>query len=352
MNILVINPGSSSTKIAIFKDLDCQFEYNISHDNSQLSKFNNISDQYEFRKSNIIENITKHGYKLSDIDVIAARGGILPPVSSGAYEINQVMVDRLKNNPLLEHASNLAAVIAYALSTELNIKSYIYDSVAVDEFEDVARISGIKEITRSSFSHALNSRAMAHEVATDLNKQYKELNFIVAHLGGGITISAHKLGRMIDIVSDDEGSFSPERAGRVPCKKLIDLCYSEKYTKQEMHKMLRGKGGFISYLNTNDVRKVSEQALDNKETALLLEALPYQVSKSIGEMATVLKGDVDAIVITGGIAHSNYIVDYIRDRVSFISDVHVKPGENEMRALANGIYRVMNNLEQSKEYTE
>lgn len=263
------------------------------------------------------------------------------------------MVDRLSNNPVVEHASNLGALISYELAKPLGIPAFIYDSVAVDELQDIARISGMPAIARASMSHALNSRAMAHKVAEKQGKSYKDMNFIVAHLGGGISLSAHEKGRMIDIVSDDEGPFSPERAGRVPCNKLIDLCYSGDYDKKTMKKMLRGKGGIGAYLGTLDAREVEKMIAEgNEEAALVYEAMAYQIAKGIGEMATVLKGQVDAVVITGGIAYSKMMTSWISDRVRFIGPVEIMAGENELESLAYGTMRVLKGEEEALEYIE
>lgn len=351
--ILAINPGSTSTKIALYSGESMVFIETMDHSPEELGEFSYIADQFDYRKDIILEVLKKRGCKLDELSAVVGRGGILPPVESGAYKVNKAMVDRLKNNPVVEHASNLGALISNAIAEPLGIPAFIYDSVSVDQLEPIARISGMVGIERKSTFHALNSRAMAIKVAESMDEKYEDLNFIVAHLGGGISLSAHKKGRVVDIIADDEGPFSPERAGRVPCIQLIDACYSGNYDKRTMHKKLRGNGGVNSYFSTNDMRVLENMVKDgNNEATLVYEAMAYQVSKGIGELSAVLCGDVDAIVITGGIAHSNKFVSLIEKRISFISPIKVMPGENEMEGLALGALRVIKNKEIAKEYIE
>lgn len=353
MKVIAINPGSTSTKVALYMNEEEVFVETLDHPVDEIQKFEHVQDQFEFRKDVIMACLEKNNVDIKELSAVVGRGGLLPPVKSGAYRVNEVMVDRLANNPVVEHASNLGALISYELAKPLGIPAFIYDSVAVDELQDIARISGMPVIERASMSHALNSRAMAHKVAEKQGKSYKDMNFIVAHLGGGISLSAHEKGRMIDIVSDDEGPFSPERAGRVPCNKLIDLCYSGKYDKKTMKKMLRGKGGIGAYLGTLDAREVETMIAEgNEEAGLVYEAMAYQIAKGIGEMATVLKGQVDAIVITGGIAYSKMMTSWISDRVSFIGPVEIMAGENELESLAYGTMRVLKGEEEALEYIE
>lgn len=353
MKVLAINPGSTSTKVAVYDGEREVFVETLDHPVSEIHKFEHIHDQFDFRKNVILSCLDQHNVKVEDLSAIVGRGGILPPVKSGAYRVNEVMVDRLKNRPVVEHASNLGALIAYEMATPLNIPSFIYDSVAVDEITEIARISGVPAIERISLVHALNSRAMAHKVAEKYGKKYEEMNFVVAHLGGGISLSAHEKGRMIDIVSDDEGPFSPERAGRVPCNALIELCYSGEYDKKTMKRMMRGRGGFGAYLGTVDARDVEKRIADGDEEAkIVYEAMSYQIAKAIGEMATVLKGEVDAIIITGGIAYSKMITQWIEERVSFIGKVEIMAGENELESLAFGALRVLKGEEEARTYSE
>lgn len=351
--ILAINPGSTSTKLALYKDGKKILSETLDHSVEEIEKYERVQDQFEMRREAVLSFLKDNNFDVKQLSAVVGRGGLLPPVQSGAYEVNEVMVDRLKNNPIVEHASNLGALIAYEIAKPLNILACIYDSVAVDEMNDIARISGMPDIPRVSFSHALNSRAMAIKVAKNYGKEYKDMNFVVAHLGGGISLSVHKKGKMVDIISDDEGPFSPERAGRVPCKKLIDLCYSGKFDKRTMHKKLRGKGGISAYLNTLDAREVEKMIEDgNEEARLVYEAMAYQIAKGIGDLATVVEGDVDAIIITGGIAYSEMITSWITKRVKFIAPVEIMPGENELESLALGALRVLKGEEKARDYVE
>lgn len=352
-NILAINPGSTSTKLALYENDKEIFCNTLEHSAEEIEKYDKIQDQFEMRKNLVISSLLENGYDIKSLSAVVGRGGMVPKVKSGAYKVNETMVNRLKFNPVIEHASNLGALIAYEIANEVNISAYIYDSVRVDELKDVARISGMPEISRTSTSHALNSRAMAMKVAKMNGKKYSDMNFVVAHLGGGISVSVHEKGRMVDILADDEGPFSPERAGRVPCKELIDLCYSGEFDKKTMNKKLRGNGGLKAYLNTVDVREVEEMIERNDEKAkLVLEAMAYQVAKGIGDLSTVVEGKVDAIVLTGGIAYSKRITALIKKRVEFIAPVEIMPGENEMESLAMGIQRVLKGEEEASEYSE
>lgn len=351
--ILAINPGSTSTKIAVYDNEEQILVKGIDHPASEIAKYDRIQDQFDMRKEEVIKVLRENNIDISTLNAVVGRGGLLPPVKSGAYLVNDEMLDRLINKPVLEHASNLGAIIAHEIAKPLGINSYIYDSVAVDELSNVARPSGAEGMDRTSLSHALNSRAMAIKYAKENDKKYNELNLIVAHLGGGISISVHEKGKMVDIVSDDEGPFSPERSGRVPCKKLIDKCFTGNHTHREMLKMIRGKGGIVSYLNTVDVREVEKMINEGDEKAKLIhDAMTYQIAKGIGELATVVEGKVDAIILTGGIAYSDMITSNIKRRVSFISKVEIMPGENELESLSLGTLRVLTGEEKAREYIE
>jgi butyrate kinase len=351
--ILAINPGSTSTKIALYENEKEVFCKTLDHPVEELEKYNNVQEQFGLRKEVVLSFLKENGYDVNELAAVVGRGGMVPSVKSGAYRVNEVMVDRLKNKPVIEHASNLGALIAYEIANSIGVSAYIYDSVRVDEMNDIARISGMPEIPRTSTFHALNSRAMSMKVAEKYGRSYSDMNFVVAHLGGGISISVHQKGRVVDMMSDDEGTFSPERSGRVPCKALIDLCYSGKYDKATMSKKLRGNGGLKAYLNTVDVREVLKMIDDGDENAkIILEAMAYQIAKGIGELATVVEGKVDAIVITGGIAYSEVITSWIKRRVEFIAPVEIMPGENEMESLALGTLRVLKGEEEAREYVE
>ena len=349
--ILALNPGSTSTKIALYEDSKEIFKTNIEHPNEELEKYKNIADQYEMRYAAILNILKEKNFDVKELAAVVGRGGLLPPVKSGAYRVNEIMVDRLKNRPVVEHASNLGGIIAFSIAEPLKIPAFICDSVAVDELEDIARISGMADIERKSFVHVLNMRAVAIKTAKEMGKDFKELNLIVAHLGGGISISIIKHGRIADIVSDDEGPFSPERSGRVPCKDLMNMCY--KNEKAVVNKKMRGKGGLVSYLGTNSALEVEDMIKNgDKHAELVYEAMAYQIAKGIGELATVVDGKVDRIIITGGIAYSNFITSLIKKSVEFIAPVQIVPGENELEALALGTLRVLTGQEKANEYSD
>ena len=351
--ILAINPGSTSTKFALYDWENQILAKSLNHSIKELSKFNKIMDQFEMRKEEIEKILKENKIDLKSINAVVGRCGGLPPVKSGAYLINDEMIDRLVNRPTLDHASNLGAMISYSIANEIGVNSYIYDPVSVDESNKIAKVSGLKELDRVCLTHALNTRAMAIKYAKMHNKDYKNLNLIVAHLGGGISLNVHEKGRMVDFVTDEEGPFSPERAGKLPSKMLVDLCYSGKYTYEEMAKNIRGKGGIVSYLNTVNAKEVEERINNGDGYAkLIYDALALQVAKAIGELSTVVNGNVDAIIITGGIAYSKYMSESISNRVKFIAPVEIMPGENELEALAFGVLRVMKGEEEATVYRE
>lgn len=351
--ILVINPGSTSTKIAIYDGESAVFESTIRHQADDLKEFSNIMEQFEFRKEVILKELRDKGTSINEVNAIAARGGLLHSIESGTYLVNSEMVADLMEARYGEHASNLGAVIAKKISDEYGMPAYIVDPVVIDEMIPLARYSGLKGIERQSKWHALNQKAVARKAAKDLKKTYEEVNFVVAHLGGGISIAAHRKGKTIDVNNalNGDGPFAPERAGGLPTISLVDLCMSGKYTYEEMKKLLAGKGGLVSHLGTNDARVVENMVLQGDSYArLVYEAMAYQIAKTIGEMATVLEGKVDAIIITGGIARSELLINWIKERVSWIAPVLIYPGEDEMRALAEGVLRVLRGEEKEKSY--
>ena len=357
LKILVINPGSTSTAIALFEDDKLLDKETIRHSSEKLSKYIKIFDQHKFREEIILNFLKKKNININSLDAIVGRGGVLKPVKSGAYRINKLMLEDLKERPRVEHASNLGAVIAYDLAQKIGVPSFIVDSVAVDELEPVARISGMSDIERESLCHVLNLKAAARKVAQELGKSYQELNLIVVHLGGGISVSAHRKGRMIDVNNASaEGPFSPERTGGLPSVELVKLCYSQKYTLREMLKKLIGGGGLVDYLGTNNLLEVEERITKgDKKAKLLYQAMAYQIAKEIAAMAAVLKGKVNAIVITGNGARDKgalgkTFVNWIKERVNFIAPVTVYPGTDEMKALALGAIRVLKGEEEALEY--
>ncbi len=352
MKILVINPGSTSTKIALYQDEEAKLEKTVRHDTEELTKFDKLADQLEYRLDHVKRAVGETDWSLSSLDGIVARGGLINSIPGGTYEINEKMVGDLKKARYGEHASNLGALMADTLRSELNIPAYIVDPVAVDEFDEVARLSGLKELERISQSHALNMKAVAREVAEELEKSYFDINLIVAHLGSGISVAPHKKGRMVDVNNaNNEGPFATERTGTLPAYQLVRLCFSGEFTEEEMVKKVVKEGGIYSYMGTKDVEKVEEKARAGEERPrLVLEAMTYQVAKEIGAMAAVLEGDVEAIVLTGGMANSSYITERISRRVKFIAPVKIVPGERELMALAMGAYRVLSGQEEAKIY--
>lgn len=352
--ILTINPGSTSTKIAVFQNTKPVFTKTISHPAEVLKKYARISEQYQFRKNIVLQELKQADIKLEDIKAIVGRGGLVKPIASGVYAVNRKMKEDLLSSPLGEHASNLGGLIADDLVSSLpNAKAFIVDPVVVDEYEDIARISGHPLLPRTSIFHALNQKAVARAHAKSILKKYEELNLIVVHLGGGITVGAHKKGRVIDVNQglDGDGPFSPERSGTLPMGDFACLCFSKKYTKYQVLKMIKGEGGLVAYLGTNNAYEVEQRMIKgDKKAQLIYEAMAYQVAKEIGAMSSVLKCEVDAILITGGIAHSKWFVNQIIERVYKIAPVHIYPGEDEMQALAIGGLMVINGEIKVQEY--
>jgi len=351
--ILVINPGSTSTKVALFSNEQSLFDKKIEHNSKKLSNFNKIIDQYHFRQDIILNFLKEKGIDLSTLNAVVGRGGLLKPIASGTYRVNEKMLEDLRKGVSGEHASNLGGMLAYGIAENLSVPSYIVDPVVIDEMKPVARISGMPEIPRISILHALNQKAVARKAALDLGKKYEKVNFIVAHLGGGISVGIHCKGKVVDVNNalNGEGPFTPERSGGIPVGGLVELCFSGKFTKDDISKKIKGKGGLVAYLNTNDVREVVKMIKQgDKKAKLILEAMAYQVAKEIGASATVLKGQIDAIILTGGIAYANEFVDLIKDRISFLSLVMVYPGEEEMLALCEGVLRVLRGEEVEKIY--
>ena len=350
---LVINPGSTSTKIAVFDNEDMIFEKTLRHQTEELAGFEKITDQYEFRMNIILDALKENNIELSSLSAVVGRGGLLKPIEGGTYSINEKMLEDLKVGVLGEHASNLGGMIANSIATKINVPSFIVDPVVVDELDDIARISGHPNFERVSIFHALNQKAVARRCARDLGKEYNELNLIVAHLGGGISVGAHKMGRVVDVNNalDGDGPFSPERSGGLPIGAVVKACFSGKYTKEQIGKMIKGNGGLSAYLGTNDGRKVEEMAkAGDAKAKLVYDAMAYQVAKSIGECAVVLDGKVDGIVITGGIAYDKGFVKFISDKVGFIANVYTYPGEEELLALVQGGLRVLRGEEKAKIY--
>lgn len=342
--ILAINPGSTSTKVAVYDNTTEIVELTLRHSSEELQKFGGVIDQFAWRKNIITTAVAEAGIDLTSIDAVIGRGGLVKPIPSGVYEINDALRNDLMHSPVGEHASNLGGLIADDIASEIGARAFIADPVVVDELQEVARISGSPLLPRKSVFHALNQKAIARAYAEKHGESYEQLNLIVAHLGGGISVGAHRNGQVVDVNNalDGEGAFSPERAGTLPAGQLVELCFSGKYTHDQIKKMLNGKGGIVAHLDTNDTRVVLSRMDEGDERArLIMEAMCYNVGKQIGAMSAVLHGNVDAIILTGGIAHSVFVCDYIAKMVSFIGKVEIMAGENELEALAINALRVM-----------
>lgn len=351
MKILAINPGSTSTKISLFENETNLFTETISHDAQYLNTFESLISQKDFRLNEVKKVLEQHNYTIDEIDAFVGRGGLLKPIKSGTYAINDKMIEDLKVGISGEHASNLGGIIANELAFINDRPSFIVDPVVVDELQDLARITGIKEIKRTSIFHALNQKSVSKRYAKENNKKYEDLNIIVAHLGGGISVGVHEKGLVVDVNNaiGGDGPFSPERAGNIHAGSFLK--YIQGKTEAEIKLALKGKGGLVNYFETSDCRDAVKLMNDgNEEAKLVLDAMAYNIAKEIGSMATVVNGKVDTIILTGGIAYDKYITKLITERVEFIAPVTVYAGENEMEALANGVLRVLNNEEDALTY--
>lgn len=347
-DILVINPGSTSTKISYFSGGKEVFKEELFH-NTDLLKSLTREKEFEYR----LELIKKAKIPFEKLDAVVGRGGLLHPLVSGTYEVSDGMVKDLRSEYFGMHASNFGAVLARKIADPLGIRSFIVDPVVVDELEDIARYSGIKELPRKSIFHALNHKAIAKRYCTQEGMQYDKSTLIVVHMGGGCSVGMHKNGRVIDVNNalDGEGPFSPERAGAVPVGDFFRLYYTEQFDKDFLLRRLKGAGGVVSYLETNNIKGVVDRIkTGDKEAKIVIDAMVYQIAKEIGALSTVTAGKVDAIVLTGGMAYSDYIVDGIKERVGFIAKVGVIPGENEMQSLYEGAKRVLDGVEEVKTY--
>lgn len=352
-NILVINPGSTTTKISLFADENELFTETIHHKLEELSRFNRASDQDLYRMQIIIGFLKKQQVDATTINAIVGRGGMLKPITGGTYRVNQQMVADLRKGVQGDHPSNCGGLIAYAMANNIGCEAFIVDPVVVDELQEIARLSGMPLIRRRSIFHALNQKAVARAAARKLGKKYSQVNLIVAHLGGGITVGAHRQGEVIDVNNglDGDGPYSPERSGGVPVGDLVRACYSGDYTFAEMRKLVKGHGGVVGYLGTNDMREVEAEAENgNQKYGLIFEGIAYQVAKEIGACAAVLQGKVDVVCLTGGLIRSHLIEKWIRKRVEWIAPVMLFPGEEEMKSLAAGALRVLRGEEEAKEY--
>ena len=350
--VLILNPGSTSTKIAVYCNDEIIHLESIQHSHEDLAPFAHVQDQKEYRLEKILNVLDKAGIKLDELICISARGGLLHPIPGGTYEVNDIMVDEMMH-PKKEHACNLGALIGKDLADRVSIKSYIVDPVVVDELWPWARMTGLKEVKRVCQFHVLNQKAIARKVARVLGKTYEEVNVIVCHIGGGITVGMHRCGKVVDVNNglDGDGPMSPERSGGLPNADVLDLAYNHGLTYEEAYRTMVGKGGFVSHLGTNDARAV-EAMIDNGDeyAKLVFETMAYQIAKEVGALATTVNGRVDAIALTGGIVYSKRMADWITDRVSFIAPVYRSPGEGEIQALYEGAMRVVRGEEEATIY--
>lgn len=351
--LLIINPGSTSTKIGVYEGEREILEETLRHSSEEIAKYDTIFDQLGFRKEVILDILKEKNFDINTLDAVVGRGGMLKPIPGGTYRVTDELIEDLKLGVQGQHASNLGGILAREIGDGLEVPSFIVDPVVVDELEEVARISGVPELPRVSKFHALNQKAVAKRYGKESKKGYENLNLIVTHMGGGVSVGAHKQGKVVDVNNalDGDGPFSPERAGGVPVGELVKMCFSGNYTEKEVYSKLCGKGGLVSLLNTNDMRDALK-AMDegDKKAELVYNAFIYQVAKEIGAMATVLEGKVDRIILTGGISYSDVVVNSIRERVGFISEITVYPGEDELLALAQGAIRVLDGEEEAKAY--
>lgn len=352
-NILTINPGSTSTKVALFRDMEQVKTLTLRHTAEEIARFASVSDQLEWRLEIILDALKSDGIKLEELNAVIGRGGLMRPIESGVYRVGEAMIADL-SAPKRQHASNLGALIARKIADQAGVEAYIADPVVVDELQDMARVSGLKSMPRRSIFHALNQKAIARRYAKEEGERYEDLNLIVVHMGGGISVSAHEKGRVIDTNNalDGDGPIAPERAGTLPAGDLVDLCFSGQYDKAEIKKMLAGKGGLVDHVNCNSVQELNEVRAANgdAEARFMLDAMSYTIAKWVGEMAVVLKGRVDAILLTGGIAWNDCVNDIIIDYCKFIAPIKVYPGENELQSLAENALRVLRGETEAKEY--
>ncbi len=350
---LIINPGSTSTKIGVFEDETLLFEETLRHSTEEISRYATIVDQKDFRKKIITDLLEAKEFDIKSLNVVVGRGGMLKPIPGGTYAVTEELLEDLKKGVQGQHASNLGGILAKEIGDSIGAPSYIVDPVVVDELMPIARYSGVPELPRVSIFHALNQKAVAKRYAKEIGKPYESLRLIVVHMGGGVSVGAHENGKVVDVFNalDGDGAFSPERAGGVPNGALIKMCFSGKYTEKEVYAKMVGKGGFNAYLGTNDMREVTKLADGGDEKAVMAkQAFLLQVAKDIGSMACVLNGKVDQIIVTGGIAYGADVVAALKERAEWIAPFTVYPGEDELLALAQGALRVLNGEEESKNY--
>ncbi|MDE5865280.1 MAG: butyrate kinase [Lachnospiraceae bacterium] len=350
---LIINPGSTSTKIGVFEDETLLFEETLRHSTEEIAQYASIVDQKDFRKDIIVKLLKEKNFDINSLNMVVGRGGMLKPIPGGTYEVSDDLLEDLKIGKQGQHASNLGGILAREIGDSIGVPSYIVDPVVVDELAPVSRYSGVPELPRTSVFHALNQKAVAKRYAKEIGKAYDSMNLIVVHMGGGVSVGAHNQGKVIDVFNalDGDGAFSPERAGAVPSGALIKMCFSGKYTEKEVYKKFVGNGGFNAYCGTNDMRDVEKMVQGgDAKAAEVREAFITQVAKDIGSMACVLKGKIDQIIVTGGIAYDKVVVEGLKERAGWIAPMTVYPGEDELLALVQGGLRVLNGEEKAMTY--
>ena len=350
---LIINPGSTSTKIGVFEDETLLFEETLRHSTEEIAQYASIVDLKDFRKEIIVNLLNEKNFDINSLNMVVGRGGMLKPIPGGTYAVTDELLEDLKIGKQGQHASNLGGILAREIGDSIGVPSFIVDPVVVDEMMPIARHSGVPELPRTSVFHALNQKAVAKRYANEIGKAYTDLNLIVVHMGGGVSVGAHKNGRVVDIFNalDGDGAFSPERAGSVPSGALIKMCFSGKYTEKEVYKKIVGNGGFNAYMGTNDMRDVEKAVLAGDEKAIeYRDAFVLQVAKDMGSMACVLDGKVDQIIVTGGIAYDKGVVAGLKERAEWIAPFTVYPGEDELLALVQGGLRVVNGVEEAMKY--
>lgn len=349
--LLIINPGSTSTKFSVFDNEKEIFTKSVVHTADELAAFNTLMDQRPYRRDKILEALKEQNISLESLSAVIGRGGVVEGLKTGGYIVDDKLIDELINRPVFVHASNLGGIIAHDIAEPLGIPSYIYDAVSSDELLPIAKVTGFKEIERSSFFHVLNGKAMSRKLAEKMGKKLEDCNFIVCHMGGGISMGAIEHGRIIDSEGDDGGTFAPDRSGGTNLLYIINMCYSGQYTKQEMLKKVRGNGGLKAHLGTHDCREVEERIKNGDEHAkLIYDAMAYQIAKGIGVLMPVFEDPVDAVILTGGMAHSEYLTGMVKKRIERYLPVVIMPGENEMESLALGGLRILKGEEEARRF--
>ncbi len=352
--VFAINPGSTSTKIAMFEGDKEVFSKNVSHDAEKLKEFKEISDQFDYRKETILKELAEAGQTLEGVDAFSARGGGLVNVEGGVYKVGEKLLEHARVGYTVKHPATLGAQLADAFAKEYGGVAFVVNPPDVDEFTDVARVTGLKGIYRESRIHALNQKEIGIRYAAKLGKKYEGLNLIICHIGGGISVTAHNHGKMVDSndIANGDGPMAPTRCGQLPVKDVVTMCFSGKYTEKEMREKITKTGGLVDHLGTSDAREVTEMIKNGNQYAkLIYDAMIYEIGKTAGSMAAVLCGKVDGIIFTGGISHDKYVVEKLTEMLSFIAPITVMAGEFEMEALAAGAIRVLSGKEEAKTYT-